>query len=277
MVTEEKHIQLIEKIKNLYVEDKKRQQHAQKMREKEFCAFCDELQNFYEQEKEVLNQHITLFISQYSFLNEKSSLQIINKHKQETYHSSFLEYLWGNKASFGCKAFYDFINDILTDKESWVDTIKQSSYKVFTEEYIKEQRKEGLNKKRIDLIFVDEKNKWCVIIENKIESKVHYSDNRSQLDNYFDYGKRKYKGFHQLYILLSHTDNQKHEKGEWKSANYHQVFKSLLKYHTEDSLLRDYLKTLFALLFPNEQMNNYSTHSLYQGMLFYNCIISKIK
>ena len=204
-------------------------------------------------------------------------MQIIKKVKHETYHSLFLAYLWGSETSFGHKAFQDFINDILTDKEPWVDTIQQCSYKVFTEKYIKGQRKKGLNKKRIDLIFVDEKNKWCVIIENKIESKVHYSDNRSQLNYYFDYGERQYKGYHQLYILLSHTDNQKYENEKWKYANYHQVFKSLLKYHTGESLLRDYLKTLFALLFPNEQLDNYSTHSLHTGMTFYNRIISKIK
>jgi len=285
MVTEVVNLQLIEEIKKLYVEDKQKQLHIKKMRENEFCLFCDKLQSIYKQEVEnVYNKHIDPFLDEYFFLKEKSSLQIIDKLKYENYHSLFLEYLWGKEQNFGAEAFQDFINDALSnnDREPWGNTITQSSYKIIPNKPIKGQRKKELNRKRPDLIFVDKANKWCVIIENKIESKVSLSDrsnNRSQLDIYFDYGERKYKEFHyRLYILLSYTDNQEHRKGEWIYANYYQVFKSLLKFHTEDSRLCDYLQTLFALLFPNEQMDYYSsTRSLCQGMLFYNRVISKIK
>lgn len=50
-----------------------------------------------------------------------------------------------------------------------------------------------------------------------------------------------------------------------------------LKYHSEDALIRDYLKSLFKLLFPHETMAYYKVGTLHRGIQFYNNIISNIK
>lgn len=164
-------------------------------------------------------------------------------------------------------------------RKKWFNTLSHRNYEVYIEDQTKALRK-GNDKKRIDLLFVDKKNEWCIVIENKIDSEVHYSGSqkRSQLDYYYRHCEKIYMGYNKLYILLSYNNkNKSHVKDSWIYADYYTVFKSLLKYHAEDDLIRDYLKSLFKLLFSNDAMLNNEYNTLYRGMQFYNNIISNIK
>lgn len=277
MVENEKYILLVDEIKRLYTEYVKVQGDLYLEKERKFSKFGDELHDLYEVEKEnIFNKYISPFINEYSFIEESSSLQVIDKLHYETYHSLFLKYILGSNNSFGHEVLREFLNNVIGNR-SWFENISLRTYNVYVEEQTK-GLKNGNNKKRIDLLFVDNTNKWYIVIENKINSEVHYSNKHSQLDFYYSCCEKRYKGYDKLYILLSFsTKNRSHIKGSWIYVDYCKVFKSLLKYHFKDSLVRDYLKTLFKLLFPCETMESYKKCSLYRGMQFYRNITLKIK
>jgi hypothetical protein len=279
MADEEKYTKLIDEIKILYTEHLNKQNILRLDREKKFSIFCNELQDLYEQEKEkIYDVYVRPFVNQYSFLQEASSLEVIGKLKYETYHSLFLKYIWSCQNPFGAQILKDFLITIGQEKK-WLNTLFCRNYEGCIEERTKALRK-GNDKKRIDLLFVDKKNEWCIVIENKIDSEVHYSGSqkRSQLDFYYSHCEKTYMGYNKLYILLSYNNkNTSHVKGNWIYADYCTVFKSLLKYHAKDDLIRDYLKSLFKLLFSNDIMLNNEYNTLYRGMQFYNNIISNIK
>lgn len=280
MLDKEKYKLLLDDVKTLYTEQLTCQEVLQLRAEQNFTVFCDELQGLYKIEKKsFLKLYVEPFINQYPFLEETSSLQVIDKIRYETYHSLFLKYIWNSQNIFGSQILKDFLS-ILGREDKWIESLRDSAYKVSKEVQTK-GLKHGDDRKRIDLLFVDNKNNWCIVIENKIDSEVHYSAGtqvQSQLDYYYRFCEKKYKEHQKLYILLTYNPkNASHQKGEWILANYYQVFKSLLKYHSEDALVRDYLKSLFRLLFPNETMEYYKVGTLYRGMQFYNKIISNIK
>lgn len=279
MVDDEKYILLIDEIKRLYIDHVGVQENLCVEKEKKFSKFCDELHALYEVEKEnIFNGYIKPFINEYSFIEDTSSLQVINKLHYETYHSLFLKYILDSQNSFGHEVLREFLSNV-ADNKNWFENLSLCTYNVH-EEVSTKGLKNGNNKKRIDLLFVDDKNKWCIVIENKIDSEVHYhGDNkRSQLDFYYDYCERTYKDYEKLYILLSYNEkNSSHKRTGWEYADYYDVFKSLLKHHSKDALVNDYLKTVFKLLFPNETMNSYQRSSLYRGRKFYSNIIQKMK
>lgn len=283
MINTNSYILLIEEFHCLYLQERKKWEKEQKMYEHRFSAFCEELYSLYQIEKKnVCNQCIIPFISKNLFLGEVSSLSIINKLNFETFHSQFLKYLWNSQTELGNIAFLNFLEEIGVN-DCWLNTLKQNLYRVECEHLTGKQRKRDLNRKRIDLLFIDEVNKWVVVIENKIDSKVHsdLKSNRSQLDIYHDYCERRFQDYHKVYILLSYNKNNSRyaeNSNSWLYADYYHVFKSLLNYSSQNDIVRDYLKTLFFLLFPNIKLNkDYVNCSLYRSTLFFYHIISKIQ
>ena len=85
----------------------------------------------------------------------------------------------------------------------------------------------------MDLFIKDDKNKWLVVVENKIDSNIRV-EKGSQLDAYSEFCKRNYPEYNKLYILLSYREdnfkdieNSKKES-EWLPMNYYSVFLSLI-------------------------------------------------
>ncbi|GEM_PF-734315 len=274
----------IKELHFLYQIEKEEKQQNQITAEKKFCLFCDELKNVYQKEQQnYYSKYITPFIKKYSFLNEKSSLQIIKKQSNETYHSLFLKHLWDwRNSDYAAKALSDFILSLenFPNKEQLSSSILSRCYEIKEEHVILKAAKRSLNKKRIDLLITDFLNKWCIVLENKINSSVSTDTkrNRTQLDCYQQYcdDKKGFKDFSRIYILLSHKDNEGFCNQPWKYADYYQVFRSLFPYYTKDEIVRDYLKSLFSLLFPNEQINDYAKISLYNALLFYKRIFKTL-
>ena len=163
-----------------------------------------------------------------------------------------------------------------------VRIIKQNTYTVESEFSTKQQRKQSISLRRMDLFIKDEKNKWLIVIENKIDSKIRV-EKGSQLDAYSEFCKRNYPQYNKLYILLSYREdnfkdieNSKKES-EWLPMNYYSVFNVLLKYAEEDNFIKEYLKILYFLLFPNIQiLNVHRSSSLFRCWLFINRVILKL-
>ncbi|WP_270540336.1 PD-(D/E)XK nuclease family protein [Bacteroides zhangwenhongii] len=277
MIDAEKYFLSVDEMRRLYIDNVEVQKNSYLEKERTFFKYCDELHCFYVVEKENLfNKYVAPFINEYPFIEKPSSLQVIEKLHCETYHSLFLKYIWDNQNSFGYKVLSEFLNNVANDK-SWFESISMRTYNVQKEVPTK-GLKNGNDKKRIDLLLVDDKNKWCIAIENKINAEIHYSNKHSQLEPYYNFCEKKYKGYDKLYILLSYNSkNQCHVNDNWIYVDYYYVFKSLLKYHCKDLLIEDYLKTLFKLLFPKVRRDCYKNSTMYRSMWFYQNIILKIK
>ena len=269
------YILLIDEISKLYSDKKKR-------RENDFFIFCKELELLYPTAIKSLSQkYIIPFLEQSPFLTSSSYLQaVLHRERKETDHSLFLKYVL-SQCKYGCSILWDFCNIIRCQSE-WMNAIKQNTYTVKSEFSTKRQRKQSLSLRRMDLLIKDDKNQWLIVIENKIDSKIRV-EKGSQLDAYSEICERDYPQYNKLYILLSYREDnfkdiENSKKGsEWLCLNYYSVFNVLLKYAEKDDFIKEYLKILYFLLFPNIQIaNRHSASSLFRYWLFINRVILKL-
>jgi len=268
MPNTKKFTELIEELKTLIQKEKEQKENAYRLLEQNFFSLCNELAVLYEHEKdEFLQNEIKPFVEQYSFLAEKSILQIIKKQRHETFHSLILEHLWG-EIEFHEVALANFVEQVegIKEKSQLKKWILENDYSIKCEE-------QTHNKKRIDIIIKDRKGRWVIVIENKIDSSVN---GKAQLANYSDYAKRKLKNYEcSTFILLSHSNNRKYiQNNSWLYADYYDVYNSLFEQQS-NYYVKEYLKTLFLLLFPNADLNEKT--SLCSAKNFYNQIISTKK
>lgn len=266
---------LIDEISKLYSDEKKR-------RENDFFIFCKDLELLYHVSIKSLSQkYIIPFLEQYPFLTSPSYLQVVlHRERKETDHSLFLKYVL-SQCKYGSSILLDFCN--MTGYQSeWINAIKQNTYTVESEFSTKQQRKQSISLRRMDLFIKDDKNKWLVVIENKIDSNIRV-EKGNQLDAYSEFCKRNYPQYNKLYILLSYREdnfkdieNSKKES-KWWPMNYYSAFNILLRYAEEDDFIKEYLRTLYFLLFHNIQIPNlHSASSLFRYRLFINRVILKL-
>lgn len=278
MLQREKFILLIENLKNLTKEKDNQTLLESRFLESNFIHSCKILNSLYKTEQNRLKEkYVEPFTKEYSFLEQKSVLQVINKHHWETFHSLILKYLWKNP-----KLLCAFVKKVpnIENRDLILDLIKQGNY-IIEEEHSIKNKKSGKAERFIDLLITDTNKKWLIVIENKIYSDVSKNKNGkgNQLDSYHHYIE-KHKAFqtfeNKIYILLSHCDNKKYANAEWTYIDYYVVFSSMLEnIDTNNAILIDYLKTLYQLLFNDREIN--SDVSLYSIRKFYIEIQSKIQ
>lgn len=258
--------QLIKELNRLYLLEKKEMESVQQEKEIQFLRLLEELGKSYEQEKErIYKEVICPFIDQYPFLNQKSSFSIIEEEEYEIYHSRYLLEIWNCQN----ESLADFLKAAEVE-EKWIDKVSDNRYSI-QKEY------PTINGMKMDLLIKDDAGKWLIGIENKVKASVHINEHRglTQLKCYEKDCQQEFPGYDKLFILLSHRNNKSYvENSNWKYVDYYSLMGSLLKYYRND-IVRDYLKTLYAVLFGNEQFNNQDT-SLYNYNSFINRIISKL-
>lgn len=279
-------IELLDEISNLYIKEKEEQAKAHNLKEKKLAILCVELNVLYLQEKEIIyKDYIQPFVSKHPFLKEHSSLKIIDKLKIENFHTKFLEHIWSPKSLNGSSFLLSFLK-VAGIENDWLNTINKNNYTIDLEHYTGYNKKKDLNGKRIDMLLLDHINKWFIVIENKVDSKINHDKTslRSQLEYYHDYCNcnRDLQDYTATYILLSYNNKNKSYITDglpWTYVDYYQLFRSiLLSDHKNDDIIKDYLKSLFSLLFSNIELEeDYSNSSLYKYQYFYNEILSKIK
>ena len=235
-----------------------------------FSECCEELRSLYAQELNLVYERHTDFLSKHSFLQSKSVLSVIRKSYWENYHSLLIKYVLENRN--GGRILRHFLQSSGV-KTAWIDSVGIQAYNVETEHVILKQRYKSWNGKRIDLLICDDVNKWLIVVENKIMSSVRYStENRTQLDIYKCYceSNKRWEGYEKVYVLLDYKDCSDNYE-DWVSANYVNLFSAILNNRPDDSVVDDYLKTLFSILSPVE-----SPQSLSEIRLFNREIIANI-
>jgi len=242
-----------------------------------FESLIEEIKPVYRAEKQKLLDEILSFRQEYSFLKSKSVLQFIGESHLERHHSKLLEYIWKSNQ----RIFLDFILSIpqLSNNEQLREWILEGNYSIGSE--IK-----TTDGKFIDLLITDNKKRFCIVIENKINSAVsRYGNDKLQLDSYYKHVNKKMpKNTEKYFLLLSHRDNKKYTvKNKWIYTSYYPVFHSITtnisNYSVEDDYLKQYAEALFSILFNSEEMwDNIDEQTPISVMsLFYQNIITKIK
>ena len=223
-------------------------------------------------------KYIIPFLEQYPFLTSPSYLQaVLHRERKETDHSRFLEYVLGNQCKVSRSVLMDLCNTVGC-KSEWIKSIEQNSYTVKSEFSTKRQRKQSMSLRRMDLLIKDDNNKWLIVIENKIDSKIRV-EKGNQLDVYKKYCEQEYPQYDRLYILLSYREGNFKDikKRGWEQLHYYSVFNILLQYVEKDDFIKEYLRALYFLLFPDIQIaNGYCTSSLFRCWFFINRVILKL-
>lgn len=275
MVKNEDFVYLIDNLKNIYFKENLINKNSRQEYSNKLDCITDEINLLYEKESEyAYKEYIKPFTDKYSFLQTPSILKAIKKLEYETFHSLILKELWNPQ--YGKQLLADFITTIddisLSDKTKLQEYILQGDYFIEEEHTIRE------NRKRIDLLITDNAKKWFIIIENKINASINISKNKTQLQYYYKYGEEELNEYiDRYYILLSHRDNKKDAVAPWKYVSYNNVFLSLIRTIPQTRIAKDYLSSLFNLLYPNNISQNSINNSLYKSHQFYHETIKHIK
>ena len=190
----------------------------------------------------------TLNKNYYNYNNIENLMDVINKPYDETIYSNMFFYFFNNK-----KMFKGFAKDILNLNLS-------NNIKLYKEKATYSDSRYG----RIDLLAVDEENKICIVIENKLKSAIngrYYSDDaktekiihKSQLYKYVEwansektYGNyvKKYFIFVPNYKIKELVEDINENNLMPKDNNGNDMFKiisyyDIFKYFNKESLKSD--------------------------------------
>jgi hypothetical protein len=214
------------------------------------------------------------FTNLQNLVNEEVNLMdILRVSHRELQHSNFLSWLFDPNATHGLGdyVFKEFIKIYFKENEfqnlgvenglSVFDFI----YLDFDDLIIKREFK------NIDLLFLSPKNKFFMLIENKIYS----GEGKGQLKKYRNIVNELYVGYsHQIYIYLSLKDQiiSEEEAKHYVQLNYSHIIKLLEKILLSQRLnladktkfvFEQYLRTLKSMLNQNKEIEDIAK-SLYK-------------
>lgn len=194
---------------------------------------------------------------------------IVGKADDENTYSNILAWLLNPRGSHGLGLYY--LRQFLTyakkeaqkenfsyryDGKKWVG----AELPAFTKNLRISREESTDNRKRTDILCVDERKKFVLCIENKVNSK----EGKSQLQSYREYLQQKYKDYTvvAIYLKQRQTENDSPDeckKGEspWQMVSYGPVAMSLqdaLKSdemtETHSSLITSFLQSIIRTLMP---------------------------
>ena len=214
------------------------------------------------------------FTNLQNLVNEEVNLMdILRVSHRELQHSNFLSWLFDPNATHGLGdfAFKEFIKIYFKENE-FQNLGVENGLSVF--DFIHFEFDDLIIKrefKNIDLLFLSPKNKFFLLMENKI-----YSGERAgQLKKYRNIVNELYAGYnHQIYIYLSLKDQiiNEEEAKYYVQLNYSHIIKLLERILLNPQLnladktkfvFEQYLRTLKSMLNQNKEIEEI-TKSLYR-------------
>ncbi|WP_246616561.1 PD-(D/E)XK nuclease family protein [Vagococcus lutrae] len=209
------------------------------------------------------------------WINPTNIFSILKLSRNEIRHSNFLSYLFDPKGSHGYDDNFlkDFLKLCVTDESNEVSKI--SFFDVALSDY--NDMVIYREKAHIDLLFVSEKNKLVVCIENKIDA----SESTFQLKKYQYYIETTYQGYNHLFVFLTPNGIEPTKK-EWKIVSYLDILKilerrqSLKRIETKvDILINDYIDMLRRDILMDEELQKicqriYTEHKDALDLIFEN-------
>jgi hypothetical protein len=153
--------------------------------------------------------------------------EITGLGNQEIKHSNTLAWLFGdNEHGLKYQILEEFLKFILENgdnaSESYANLEKYLTNPANPEKHIRILRESD----NIDILLIDENNKFVITIENKVEA----GESEEQLFKYREFIDDKYKNFERIYIFLTkdgRLPKDKSEQGRWLTATYKMIGKSI--------------------------------------------------
>ncbi|WP_313807826.1 PD-(D/E)XK nuclease family protein [Flavobacterium sp.] len=205
------------------------------------------------------------FTSLQNLVNEEINLMdILRVSHKELQHSNFLAWFFNPNEThnIGDFALKEFIK-IYFKENQFKNLGHETGLSVF--DFVQldfddlEIRREYKN---IDLVFLSEKNQFCIVIENKI----YATESNGQLKKYRDIIEKEYPDFkHKIYIFLSLQEQQISESEQefYVQLNYEHIIKLIEQVISSQRLkladktkfvFEQYLQTLKSMLNKNEEI-----------------------
>ena len=196
---------------------------------------------------------------------EVNLMNILRVSHKELQHSNFLAWLFDPKETHGLGDYFlkEFIK--LYYKENEYQNLGNTDKNLSVFDFVRldfsdiEIKREHKN---IDLLILSKKNKFCILIENKIfatESKGQLTKYRKQIEE--DYPDFKYKIY--TYLSLEEQDISEEEQMFYIKFTYEHIVK-LIKQGLKSNLisiakntrfvLEQYLQTLKTIMNENEEI-----------------------
>jgi len=195
---------------------------------------------------------------------EVNLMEILGVSEKELQHSNFLAWFFNPEGThnLGDFALKEFIK-IYFKENQYQDLGNETGLSVFDFIHLDfddlEIRREYKN---IDLIFLSGKNKFCIVIENKIYSP----EKKGQLEKYRNLIEKEFPDFkHKIYIYLSLEDQRitENEQNYYVQLNYDHIIKLIEQVISSRRLkvadktrfvFEQYLQTLKSMLKKNEEI-----------------------
>lgn len=185
-----------------------------------------------------------------------SSFELMEHDFRENSHTNILQYLFDFRFSgkLGATILKSVINSIEKPiAKKITSSIENCTYST--------ERESPTKDGRIDLLIVDDLEKFVIVIENKILSNIIKKNGendfeakenqqivtKTQLTNYKQHVSKKYSDYNTLFILLSYT-SQDILDDDFVFLNYEFLYEVLKKIEFYDNVLFEYKLLLESLL-----------------------------
>lgn len=177
-----------------------------------------------------------------------STFELMEHNFRENTHSNVLQYLF-DYSKFGDNSI-NILSELLKSinyksNDILLNSLKNKNYNVFREVFT--------GKGRIDLLINDNKNKFNIVIENKLLSDIsvkEYYDSKAsktQLDEYCEYINLKYSDYTNVFLFLSYYDLDS-ELINYEKITYDLIFKILKNISSNDIIYSEYLSLLSTII-----------------------------
>lgn len=197
-----------------------------------------------------------------SHLFRLSTFELMEHDFRENSHSNVLQYLfdYNNLGQDSVKILQNILQSVNTDTSNFISlNFNKKNYKVY--------REYPTEKGRIDLLFSDEVNKFNIVIENKLLADISVKElnekkevTKTQLDDYYDFINQKFKGYQNMFFLLSYYtyDN---EITNYEKINYETIYTAIKDIASNDVVLSEYKSLLTSII---TGINKHEISSTYQ-------------
>ena len=251
MYQQEKVLKFIDEIKSLYVPKKNIQDYKHRWQQ-----FLPELQQLYSKEIENLEKTVNAYIDKGVHNIEVSSFEMMDYKFRENTHSNVLKYLfdYNNVGNTAITLLSELISNVATQEDDnlmLLEMIKHKEYSI-TREF-------STKKGRIDLLIVDDKQKFVIVIENKLLAGIgkarayNYDEEetKTQLDHYYDFISEKYANYKQCYILLQ-LNGVELENNIFMQVKLKELYNAMNreKDNCTNNIFKEYLILLRAIFEP---------------------------
>ncbi len=176
-----------------------------------------------------------------------STFELMEHNFRENTHSRVLRYLFHHKfIEKGSKILSKFISEISPEIS---ELVEKNQYEIINEHRV------FSGKGRIDLFIKDTKNKFVIVIENKIYADVNIEEissegevTKTQLTRYEKYVEETYKDYKHCFVLLSFKEVEESlDVGKFRTENYDRLIQILNNVESDDNILKEYKNLLYSI------------------------------